>query len=754
MVDFEMGQWKRCLSQIRGNGPQIGRFWKDLGRSLMLVVIMGMMTVPALNTSGQEQLREKPSFARRIRIKLPITGSSDVSIKRIVQQVIEEAPRDGERPIIVFEFWSPNDRTGAGSEFERSLSLARFLTSQSLDRVRTIAFIPKSAIGHAVLVALACEQIIMSEDAVLGDAGDGEKSIGPTMRGGYTEISRSRRTIPEAFALGMLDPELEIFRVTTDSGVLYASKSDLEHIQKERIDLQAIESMIPAGRMGRFRGSELRQLGFVSYLAANPQELAARLNLPADQLEYDPSLGGNWRAIRMDLTGPITAQSVDRIIRSVQQQADIHDANFLCLQIDSPGGASVESMRLANYLSDLDPSQMRTVAYVPREARAAAAIVAIACDHVVTHADAVIGGVGAVAISPEESVDLMDPIGELGRRKSRHWSLLAAMVNPKVDVYRFTRDGRQDAIYLSTEEFEELVDADPSAADWQRGELVTTPDELLQLAGDRAAEFGIVRFIVDNFDQLLQLYQLPESPTVIGPNWAYDLIEALASPQLTALLLFIGGFALISELSSPGIGVGGFIAAVCYMLFFWSNFLHGTAEVLEIMLFVTGLACVLVEIFIIPGFGVFGLGGGALMLASLILATQTFVLPTNDYQMQQLSQSMFTVAMAGAGVFVGAFVIRKYAHRVPVFNKIMLIPPDEEGQQFRQARETVVNHEHLVGLVGVTRTQLTPSGKAVIGDEVVDVITDGELVEKGCQVEVVEAMGNHVVVRQVNDTVS
>ena len=77
-------------------------------------------------------------------------------------------------------------REGSGSEFERALSLARYLTSEDLRRVRTVAYVPRAAIGHAVLVALACEEIIMDQDAVLGDAGIDESSIGPTVRGGYT----------------------------------------------------------------------------------------------------------------------------------------------------------------------------------------------------------------------------------------------------------------------------------------------------------------------------------------------------------------------------------------------------------------------------------------------------------------------------------------------------------------------------------------------------------------------------------------
>ena len=168
--------------------------------------------------------------------------------KQIVQRTIDQLPPSEVRPLIVFEFWAPAGSEGAGSEFERSLSLARFLTSPALKRVRTVAYIPRAVTGHAVLPVLACEQIIMGPDAILGDAGAGETSIGPTMRGGYTEISRSRLTIPEAIALGMLDPQLEIYRVTTGSGVLYTWAEELQRLKEERNDVRAIDTVIPAGR--------------------------------------------------------------------------------------------------------------------------------------------------------------------------------------------------------------------------------------------------------------------------------------------------------------------------------------------------------------------------------------------------------------------------------------------------------------------------------------------------------------------------
>ncbi len=733
--------------------------------AIVLSVGLGLLLpCPAPAQVNDGQAASAPPFGRRIRLTLPIRDSADRVVKRMVQQILDEQPVGVERPVIVFEFWSPEENGASTSEFERSLSLARYLTSANLERVRTVAYIPERATGHAVLVALACEEIIMGEDAILGEAGVNEQNIAPTVRGAYTEISRRRRTVPEAIALGMLDADLQISRVTTASGDLFAWPEELERLRENRADIQEINTLIPGGKMGRFRGDELRELGIVSYLAEDDDALASVLKIPADQLDFDPSMGGQWRAIQVEISGPINSSSVDRVIKTVSRNREsAGGTNFVCLRLDSPGGSPKDSVRLGGFFADLDPSQVRTVAYIPREARADAMVIAAACDQIVVHPEARLGGAGAASIGPQDVADLRQAIQKIAEQKSRSWSLVSAMIDPDLDVYRFARAGTDDALYLSVSEFESRFEdtsvvADPERAGddrqqqgrWVRGEAITQAGRELELSGQQAQQYGLARYLVNEFAEFRQLYQLDDDPELIGPNWAFELIDALASPELASILLFVGAFALIAELSSPGIGLGGFLSAVCFMLYFWANFLNGTAEVLEILLFLAGLTFIIVEIFVIPGFGVFGLGGGALILLSLVLAVQTFVIPTNEYQYQQFSRSMLMLGAAGMGVFVGMVVLRKYLAHAPILGRVMLMPPADDEREELSRRESLVDYEHLYDRVGRTRTQLTPSGKAMFEDELVDVISDGQLIPKDAEVRVVEVSGSRVVVEPID----
>ena len=119
------------------------------------------------------------------------------------------------------------------------------------------------------------------------------------------------------------------------------------------------------------------------------------------------------------------------------------------------------------------------------------------------------------------------------------------------------------------------------------------------------------------------------------------------------------------ELHAPGTGVGGFVAALAFLLFFWSNFLHGTAGWLEVLLFLGGIFCLLLELLVIPGFGIFGLGGGAMILVSLILASQTFVLPQTESQLAELRHSLTVVAAAMIVVVGSSIALRRYLPKAP-----------------------------------------------------------------------------------------
>jgi membrane-bound serine protease (ClpP class) len=211
-----------------------------------------------------------------------------------------------------------------------------------------------------------------------------------------------------------------------------------------------------------------------------------------------------------------------------------------------------------------------------------------------------------------------------------------------------------------------------------------------------------------------------------------------------------------------GIGLGWLVSGVCFAMFFWSRFLGGTAGWLEVVLFVAGASCLALELLVLPGFGLFGLAGGVLVLTSLILASQTFYfLPQNEYQTWRLTKSLLMLFGSGVGVTALGALMRYYLPQSPLFNRMVLAPPTAEELAASTAEAAALAHAPTVGqrgktvtplvpsgkVPGKTVTPLVPSGKVRVGDRLVDVVADGGFIERGADVVVSEVMGNKIVVK-------
>jgi membrane-bound ClpP family serine protease len=690
---------------------------------------------------------------RLIRIRLPLVGNSDAHIKTSIQRAIEQLgkmPRhQGRRPILVLELVPARRHAGygEGTDFERAVSVARYLTSQELSAVKTVAYIPQSIKGHGVLIALACEEIVMDPDAEIGEAGVDEKEhreIEPGILSMYEQIAAARRTVPEAIAVAMLDRRVELVKAETDQSTEFILRDDMEKLKKDHT-IVSDSTLVPRGTLANFTGREGRELGFVKLLASNTEALARGLGLPPQAVVEDQSLVGDWRPVIIELAGPITPRKVHQLQTLIGNEISERNVNWIGLRIDSTGGEISDCLRLADTLATLDRNEVRTVAYVPAEASGGAALVALACDQLVMQPDAKVGGTGAQEPDRGMLDSVRTSLGELAKETDQSWSLLAALIDPSLTVYSYQNTKTGEVRYYSGDEASKLSDA----KDWRRGAQITTPRQPLRLSAKQASDLGLVSQVVDNYDDFKQLYGFESDPRVAEPNWALELIEAMSSPALTVLLLVLGFVGIYVELHAPGTGVGGFVSALAFLLFFWSKFLHGTAGWLEVLLFLGGICCVFVEVLVLPGMAIFGLGGGIMILASLVFASQTFILPQTASQLAELRGSLSVVAAATACMVVVALALRRYLPKSPMLRPLLLNPLEEHEREDIEYREAMADFSHLVGRHGTAATHLMPAGKAEFDGQLVDVIAEGMPVERGQVVVVVRAKANRVVVRGI-----
>ena len=110
-----------------------------------------------------------------VRVRLPISGNADEHLKSVIKRVVDQLTKQPQhanrRPTLILELVpQQSGGDGKGSDFTRALSLANYLTQPDLAAVKTVAYIPRTIKGHGVLIALACEEIVMNAEAEIGDA--------------------------------------------------------------------------------------------------------------------------------------------------------------------------------------------------------------------------------------------------------------------------------------------------------------------------------------------------------------------------------------------------------------------------------------------------------------------------------------------------------------------------------------------------------------------------------------------------------
>lgn len=732
------------------------------------VVSLTLLQLASARTAAQELDSEAPPAPRPghlIRVPLPITSEVASSIERTLQQLLDESDnviRNEDRPTVVLEFDTSNNKTGRGSQLGSCLELARKMTSNEMNRLRTVAFVPPAAgaallndfetekpqsnlMGHAVLVALAANELVVSLQASIGQATVDEPKVTNLIREVYREVASRRLTLPVPVVNAMVDKGVELYRVNTDNGIVYADAKQLAKLESTGGVLEAT-TLSEAGQLAELDGSELDRFGLTQVLADNRKELAFAFQLKPESLEGDPSLGQDWQAVELRISNNVDPEFADWTSRAIDRLVAEQKANLFIIRIDADQADVETCMRLARHLVGLDARQVRTVAFVEGVAKGGAGVIAVTCDHLLMKRAAKLGGQFEPPLKDPLLEDYMMLAEQLAIEQETEGSVAMAMVDPDLDVLRF-RQVKTGRISLMTPA---QHDALPRPEDWS---LLGSLNVLEGIPAAEAEQLGIARWVADDFAQLKTYYQLQEDPRSIEPTvsdrWVKRLASWLASPFVTPWLLFGAVFFLSTEFSAPGIGVPGFLGTVCLIAFFWAQSLDGNAGWLEILLFFTGFVFILLEMFVIPGFGIFGLGGILMMMVSLILASQSFVIPVNSEEIRHMAYSCLSLLGACAGLGVALFVLQKALPHTPFLRQIILKPPhkDAVAMDAEGDPDAVVQWQHLAGRTGETVTKLLPAGKAKIDGKLFDVISDGQLIERGVQIEVIEVMGNRILVQ-------
>jgi len=729
-----------------------GSAWSILGFGLVLAVLAGPT---AARQDGDDpgagrEADDRPAGStpgQFFTVEQPITSERIERLEAAITNYLRDASARGERPIILL------DVQPGGSDFGTSYQLADFIARELGAARKTVAYVPEPLSGFGVLVVLACDEIVIGPEARLGPITKRGEEPMPGVSGPITELAR-RKGRSEALVLGMLDPSAELLRVRTAGGVGdYVLAEDLEEYRRTH-EVIAREPAWGSGARGVLTPERARSEGIAQRLASDRWAVARAydLRVSAD----DPTLGADrilpaW----VSLHGPIDAGEAAFVKRQVAR-ARGQGANLIIMEFDSPGGRLRPCDDLATWIAGLEDA--KTIAYVRDRALGLATLPAMACDEIVFHPDGALGDIEAQyarrgRADPLEERDravVADRLSDLAQRNGRSTATARAMVLADLELVE-ALDREVGAVVVIERE---RARAEPERYA-ERGTLESDSERVLTVTADLAPRFGLNALVVEDDEQLKRLYNVGENLIrVDGPTWVDSLVDFLNQPVVGGLLLFLGFLMLGLEIKLPGIGIPAILATLSFLLFFWGRFLGGTADALEVLLFLVGLVCLAMEIFVAPGFGVFGFSGVLLILLSLVMASHTFILPTEQSQFREMGRTLFQLVLSIVAVIVGLAVLGRYLPSLPLFRKLILTPepagpPTDEEATAKPAADPDAPLAFLLGETGRTTTVLRPSGKARFGDLLVDVTADGFFIERDSPVQVVDVHGSRVIVKRV-----
>ena len=682
--------------------------------------------------------------ATLIPLEFPMTAASEVrvieSLERLANRTIAE-----DRPLVVLEFIGKEGTTdgrdqtiGRGTEFVRSLALARWLSGSQGSRIRSVAYIPSTICGHAVLVALGCEEIAMAPLAEIGRAGIDEPILDGTIRQSYQDIAARRGTFPPAAILSLIDPSEALWELTlADKKTDFTTTSELTKKIESGVAKSWDQKTI-TNQLARFTGQELRTWRWVAR-NVNDREQLARVFKLSKAISEKPSFPSTRVMTRVHLKGIVSKRQITRTIRAIEEGLAKTGTNLVLVEIDSPGGNLNESMRLARYLAEIPNDQAEVVSYITREARGDAALIPLASDLILMQPDAKIGGAGEATISTAGCNAQKAELQEFAKLVGRSDGELLGCICPEIEIFEYRSfDGQSQ---LNSPEW--LVD-DPVAPMWNRGAKV---DFAGGLSFAQAVELGLAADNPISLEAVGNKFGIDKIPPETRTNATEQFVEWLGGQGWLSMLLFmVGIISLSAELSTPGIGIAGLLSAICFLLFFWIHLFQGTVEWLEILLILAGVVCLGAELFILPGFGIFGVTGLILLAVGLLLAGQTFVIPTNDYQWTRTAQGIGQMGLIVTGMFGLAIVFRKQLAKLPVVRWLALQPPKTD-RDLVDMEHAVEELRTFVGWNGTTVSRCNPSGKASIGDRIFSVASQGDWIDEDTDVEVINVQGNTLIVK-------
>ncbi len=471
-------------------------------------------------------------------------------------------------------------------------------------------------------------------------------------------------------------------------------------------------------------------------------------------------------------------------LKKTLREAEKNNVKAVIFEIDTPGG----SVKTAyEYASVLAKAKVPVIAYVNPHGISAGMIIALAADRIAIDPAGIIGDampiqLTAGGITPiidrekkheRENLDKEEAVKEETEKtaekkdevKDKKKSKNNGIIDKLQKEVKRLKDKFKKKKYKSTEKdlanqkfltvFFKMLDAyaekngrprrvvramaDPyQKLTLKRDGIEHSKISPLTLSAKEARKLNIVDYICDSREEVLQKLGLGNCRMeVIKKTGIEQLVSFLTYPAVAGILIALGLIGIYVEIKTPGFGVPGILGVSALTLFFLGHMGSGASEWGPIVIFFVGMVLLALEIFVIPGFGIVGLLGITCIVISFFAA----------FGFDNFAMASRTIAYSLLGALMVIIFLTVYVLPKSSLFKWMRLDTAQHHEEGYMAHKEV--SAELVHQFGIAYTTLRPVGTALINGRRYEVTTRGDYIEKGEEIEVMEATPMKITVKKV-----
>ncbi len=418
--------------------------------------------------------------------------------------------------------------------------------------------------------------------------------------------------------------------------------------------------------------------------------------------------------IKKEISEPIW-----RVTQESFEEAEELGADYILIHMNTYGGmvTTADSIR-----TKILNSKIPTIVFIDNNAASAGALISIACDSIYMRPGASIGAATVVNQSGQAVPD-------------KYQSFMRSTMRATAEAHGKDTVIQGNDTIISWHRDPQIAEAmvDPSVYVKE----ISDTGKVLTLTAEEAIKVGFCEGEAENITEVLKLagisnYELREYKATTLDKIIHFLVNPIVSGLL--IMLIMGG--IYFELQSPGIGFPLGAAVVAAIIYFAPLYLEGLAENWEFLIFILGILLIIVEVFVIPGFGIAGISGVILVLTGLTLSMVDNIVFQLDIKLalEAVIKSFFTVLVA---IFLSLTLSLYLSKQLFSSKRLKFALHSTQEKELGFVGVDAKTQKMNIGKTGIAVTLLRPSGKVEINGEMFDALSQVGYIEKGEKIKVV-----------------